>query len=71
MKDLKNYIAGKWVDADNEGWLEVENPSTGEILARNPLSTAAEADRAIAAAAEAYPAWSQTPVSPACNRCTN
>lgn len=63
MKDLKNYIAGKWVDADNEGWLEVENPSTGEILARNPLSTAAEADRAIAAAAEAYPAWSQTPVS--------
>ncbi len=63
MKDLKNYIGGKWVDAENKGWLEVENPSTGEVLARNPLSTAAEANRAIEAAAAAYPAWSQTPVS--------
>jgi len=61
-KVVKNYINGKWVDAENSGFLDVENPSTGEILAKVPLSTAAESDRAVAAARAAYPAWSQTPV---------
>ncbi len=60
---IKNYINGAWVDAENSGCLDVENPSTGEVLASCPLSTAAEADRAVAAAAEAFPAWSQTPVA--------
>jgi malonate-semialdehyde dehydrogenase (acetylating)/methylmalonate-semialdehyde dehydrogenase len=41
----------------------VENPSTGEILAQSPLSTTAETNRAIEAAAAAYKTWSQTPVS--------
>ncbi len=63
MKVLKNYINGQWIEAENEGFLDIENPSTGEIIAKNPLSTKAETDRAIAAAAEAFKTWSQTPVS--------
>ncbi len=62
-KILKNYINGKWVEAENSGFLDVENPSTGEIIAKNPLTTKAETLRAIKAASAAYPSWSQTPVS--------
>lgn len=63
MKILKNYSNGQWIEAENEGLMDVENPSTGEILAQNPLSTAAETQRAINAAVAAFPGWSQTPVS--------
>ncbi|MBN2475963.1 MAG: CoA-acylating methylmalonate-semialdehyde dehydrogenase [Pirellulales bacterium] len=66
MDPLKNYIAGQWTDADSHGALDVENPATGEILARVPLSTAAETDRALAAARDAFPRWSDTPVSGRC-----
>jgi len=60
---LQNYIAGRWVEAERSGVLPVENPSTGAILADVPLSTAAEAGRAVAAAEAAYPGWSRTPGS--------
>ncbi len=60
---LQNYINGNWVSADSSGLLDVENPSTVEILARVPLSTAAEANRAVEAAAAAFPGWSSTPAS--------
>ena len=39
----------------------VYNPSRGEIIARVPLGGAAEVDRAVQAAARAFPAWSRTP----------
>jgi len=60
---IKNYIGGKWVDPENNGYLDVENPSTGEILAKVPLSTTEETNRAIDAADLAYPGWSNTPVA--------
>jgi malonate-semialdehyde dehydrogenase (acetylating)/methylmalonate-semialdehyde dehydrogenase len=60
---LKNYVNGRWVEADRAGLLPVENPSTGAVLAQVPLSSSAETNRAIEAAAAAYPAWSRTPAS--------
>lgn len=60
---MKNYIGGKWVDAECSGYIDVTNPSTAEVLAQSPLSTKAETDRAISAAAEAYRTWSRTPVA--------
>jgi len=60
---MRNYVNGKWIDPENSGYIPVENPSTGQTLAETPLSTAAETNRAIDAAAEAYRSWSQTPVS--------
>lgn len=62
-KVLKNYVGGKWVDPENTGYLDVENPSTGEILAQVPLSTTEETNRAIDVAAKAFPEWSNTPVA--------
>ncbi len=60
---LKNYVAGRWIDAERSGLLSVENPSTGAILGQVPLSTTAEADRAIEAAGAAFPAWSRSSAS--------
>ena len=60
---MKNYIGGKWVDAECSGYVDITNPSTGEVIAQSPLSTKAETNRAIEAAAKAYKTWSKTPVA--------
>jgi malonate-semialdehyde dehydrogenase (acetylating)/methylmalonate-semialdehyde dehydrogenase len=40
---------------------EVFNPSTGRVQAEVPYCSAAEIDRAVRSAVEAFPAWSETP----------
>jgi len=55
---LDNYIGGQWTAAKSPSdVLDVTNPATGEVLARVPLSSAADLDAAIAAARAALPAW--------------
>jgi malonate-semialdehyde dehydrogenase (acetylating)/methylmalonate-semialdehyde dehydrogenase len=55
---LGNYIAGRWVPAAaGAGELDVSNPATGEVLARVPLSGAADVDAAVAAPRAALPGW--------------
>ena len=61
VKVMKNYIDGEWIEPKNNGYLDVENPATREIIAKVPLSTTKETNRAIDAAADAYPGWSTTP----------
>ena len=51
------YIDGSWVAADGGETLPVHNPATGAKLGVIPNMGAAEARRAIAAAAAAMPAW--------------
>ena len=63
MRELKNYVNGKWVEPKNNGFINVENPSTGEILAKSPLSTTEEVNQAIEAAGQAYKIWSKLPVA--------
>jgi malonate-semialdehyde dehydrogenase (acetylating)/methylmalonate-semialdehyde dehydrogenase len=60
---VRNYISGKWTEADCYGHLDIENPSTGEIIGKVPLSTKDEVDRAIEGARMAFPEWSKTQVS--------
>ena len=57
------YIGGQWVKPAGAGTLDVTNSSTEEVMARIPDGTAADVDRAVAAAKAAFPAWSQTPVA--------
>src|SRR5439155_10843852 len=40
---------------------DVFDPATGEVQAKVALASKAEVDRAVAAAAAAFPAWAQTP----------
>ena len=63
MQSVRNYVNGQFKDAQNSGFINVENPSTGELLAKVPLSTTEEVNRAIDAAAAAFNSWSRTPVS--------
>ncbi len=63
LKTVRNYIGGRWTEAETNSYLDVENPSTGEVIAKTPLSTKEEANRAIEAAAEAFKDWSSTPVA--------
>ncbi|MHC4532698.1 MAG: aldehyde dehydrogenase family protein [Planctomycetota bacterium] len=62
INTVKNYINGQWITPENDGYLEIENPSTGQIIGKVPLSTPDETNRAINTAAEAFNTWSQTPV---------
>ena len=58
---LSNFIGGRWIPATADGHVDVHNPASGEVIARTPLSTGADVDRAVQAAAAAFPAWSETP----------
>ena len=58
---LKNYTAGEWVDSESTEILDVENPATGEVIARVPMSTRTEVERAVAAAKNAFVHWREVP----------
>ena len=59
--DLRNYLAGTLVDADLPQ-IDLNDPGTGEVIARVPLSTPDQVDAAVEAAAAAFPAWSALPI---------
>ena len=57
------YIDGAWVDPlPGASSMGVENPATEEIVGQLALGTAADADRAIAAARAAFDSWTVVPV---------
>ncbi len=58
---LRNYIGGQWASATARECLAVTNPATGERLAHVPLSTAADVQRAAAAASTALESWRSVP----------
>ena len=60
-KTIQNYVGGQWVHAEPGQTQEVRNPATDEVLARVPLGTAADVERAVQAAQAAFPAWRATP----------
>jgi malonate-semialdehyde dehydrogenase (acetylating)/methylmalonate-semialdehyde dehydrogenase len=59
--DLQNYIAGTWRRSSASQFFDVTNPATAELLARTPMSTAADVEAAVKAAAGAFPSWRRTP----------
>src|SRR5262245_47854200 len=63
---LDNYVDGKWQRSSSSDILDVINPSSGQAIARVPLSTAQEVDSAVRAAAAAFPGWRDTPVVERC-----
>ena len=59
--DVRNLIGGERVEGKGS-FLDVEAPADASLLSRVPLSTAAELDRAVAAAGAAFPGWAATPL---------
>jgi alpha-ketoglutaric semialdehyde dehydrogenase len=55
---LENFIHGRWVPASSDRTVDDVNPADpNDVLARVPLSSADDARAAVAAAADAFPAW--------------
>ncbi len=59
---VKNYINGRWVESKAKETRDVFNPATGELIAKTPMSTAEETNKAIQAAKAAFGRWRATPV---------
>ena len=62
IETVKMLIGGQWETSGSSRLSKVFNPSTGRPIAQVPLSSAADVDRAVSAAAAALPAWAETPV---------
>jgi betaine-aldehyde dehydrogenase len=60
MKAFKNFVNGGHVDAADGRTTAVVNPSTGEQYATAPLSSPADVDAAVQAAAAAFESWRDT-----------
>jgi aldehyde dehydrogenase (NAD+) len=56
----KLYIGGKWTDAIGRGLIDVENPNTEEVIGRIPEGSSEDVDKAVRAAADAFPSWAAT-----------
>ncbi|GAA4581472.1 aldehyde dehydrogenase family protein [Planotetraspora phitsanulokensis] len=54
-----HWIGGEAV-AGTTDLIDVVNPATGEVVSQVPSGTAADVDRAVAAATAAFPAWAAT-----------
>ena len=59
--ETKLLIGGKWVEPGN-GTYGIINPATEQLVGQAPNASVEDANNAAAAAAEAFPAWSATPV---------
>jgi malonate-semialdehyde dehydrogenase (acetylating)/methylmalonate-semialdehyde dehydrogenase len=57
---LKNYINGEWVESKSGEILDIVNPATQSLIAKVPMSTPGEVNRAVEAAKEAFPEWRTT-----------
>ena len=60
--NIQHFINGKFVDGKSERFGDIYNPAIGEVVRQVPLATKAETEVAIAAAYDALPSWSATPV---------
>ena len=56
-----NYIDGVWVGGTSSNVVDVTNPATFETLAQIAMAEEDDTNRAVAAAAAAFPEWRRTP----------
>src|SRR3954471_22380188 len=59
---IQNFVGGQFTPAQTSRSLEVISPLDGELLSSVPMSGRDDLDFAVAAAANAFPSWSKTPI---------
>ncbi|MHA7217559.1 aminobutyraldehyde dehydrogenase [Arthrobacter sp. MDT1-48-3] len=57
---LQNYIDGAFVTPAGTELLDIVNPTNGEVVAQSPVSSPADVDAAMQAAARAFTTWKRT-----------
>src|SRR5450759_2365165 len=61
LKTLTYFANGQPMQSGSGKYADIFDPSTGQVIARTPLCTREEVNRAIQSAQDAYPAWAGTP----------
>ena len=56
----KHFINGEFIDSHGTDVIEVRDPKNNELIGRVTMGDTVDAERAIAAAKAAFPAWSRT-----------
>ena len=56
-------LGGAWAPPESADRIDVVDPSTEEVIGHVPRGTAADVDRAVHAAREAFPTWSGRPLA--------
>jgi aldehyde dehydrogenase (NAD+) len=51
------YVGGEWIEPATSARIPIENPATEQIVAHVPEGSAADVERAVAAARTAFPGW--------------
>jgi betaine-aldehyde dehydrogenase len=59
-RTLRNFVGGAYVDAADGRTLPLVDPSTGQVFAEAPVSSVADVDAAMTAAATAFEGWRDT-----------
>ena len=54
------FINGEFVTPHGTEWFDLYNPATAQVIGQVRLADEVDAERAVAAAKAAFPAWSQT-----------
>lgn len=62
VTEVHHLIDGRPTAANSDRFDDVFNPSSGQVIARVPLSSSTDTQAAVAAAAAALDGWSQTPI---------
>ena len=60
LRQLKNFINGKYADPVDGRTTNLVNPATGEVFVQAPLSGPEDVDAAYGAAADAFESWRDT-----------
>lgn len=58
---LRNYIGGRWTPSESGVLLDVFDPAEEAVITRVPISTPAEVNQAVRAAADAFAEWRTVP----------
>ena len=60
LRKARILVGGKWVESALGEWLEVEDPAHRRPIAEVPRGRSEDVERAVKAAADAFPTWSRT-----------
>lgn len=60
VKQLKNFVGGKYVAPSSDETSDLTNPATGQVYATAPVSSAYDVKQAYETAQKAFEQWSQT-----------
>jgi malonate-semialdehyde dehydrogenase (acetylating)/methylmalonate-semialdehyde dehydrogenase len=60
LEPCPNFIGGEWIESKTAR-TPVFNPSIGEVISECPVGNIADANAAVEAAQNAFPAWMETP----------